>query len=107
MACAGYAYRVNAKRSTDDPKKKIFHPAAIFLAPFTFPVFILAWITLFVIRALFYGIFLVIFTVGLVVIRKPFLLIWLDKVATKVGNILLEANMLLVRLFLPHVNEKT
>ncbi len=101
MACAGYAYRVNVKRATEDPKKRIFHPAAIFLAPVTLPLFFLAWVSLFAIKALLYGVFLLLFTVGLVVIRKPFLFIWLDKIATKVGTKLLEANTLLIKLFLP------
>ncbi len=100
FACAGYAYRINARRPTEDPKKRNFHPAAIFVAPITVPVFIFARITLFAIRVLLYGIFLMLFTVGLVVIRKPFLFIWLDKMATKVGTMLLEANTLLIRLLI-------
>ena len=106
FGCAGYAYRVNSKRPAEDPKKKNFHRAAIFLAPITVPIFIFTWITLFAIRALLYGVFLLLFTVGLVVIRKPFLFIWLGKMAAKVGTMLLEANTLLIRLFLPQLNER-
>lgn len=101
IACTGYAYLVNAGRPDDDPKKKDFHPAAIILAPITLPLFTLGWISLFAIRVLFYGLFLIVSLVGLVVFRKPFLFIWLDKIGTKVGNKLLEANMLLIRLFFP------
>jgi hypothetical protein len=39
------------------------------------------------------------FTIAVLVIRKPFLLIWLDKIATKVGNKLLEANTILIQAF--------
>ena len=106
IACAGYAYRVNAKLPEGNPKKKNYHPAAIYLAPITWPLFALGWLSLFTIKALLYGIFLVIFTVGLIAIRKPFLFIWLNKIATKVGNRLLEANTLLIRLFFPQLNER-
>jgi len=96
---AGYAYRVNVRRSADDPKKKDFHPAAIFLAPITWPLFIFGFISLFVLKAVLYGIFLVILTIALIVFRKPFIFIWLDKIATKVGNMLLEANTMLIKIF--------
>jgi hypothetical protein len=99
-AFAGYAYRVNARLPADDPKKRDFHPFAVFLAPVTWPLFIFGFISLFVLKAFLYGIFLVIFTIALVVIRKPFIFVWLDKLATKVGNILLEANTKLIKFFL-------
>lgn len=98
FACAGYAYRVNAKRPADDPKKKDFNPATIFLAPITWPLFLFAWISLFVIKALIYGVFLILFTVALLAFRKSFLLIWLDKTATWIGNKLLEANTFLIKI---------
>jgi len=34
------------------------------------------------------------------VIRKPFLFVWLDKIATKIGNKLLEANTFLIKVVL-------
>lgn|SRR5574341_1040902 len=98
FACAGYAYRVNARRPADDPKKKIFHPGAIFLAPVTWPVFFFGSISIFMIKALAYGIFLILFTIALVAIRKPFLLIWLHKIATYIGDKLLEANTFLIKM---------
>jgi hypothetical protein len=100
-AFAGYAYRVNAKRSTDDPEKRDYHPAAIILAPLTWPFFLSGLILLFVIRALLYGIFLILFTIALVVIRKPFILAWLDKIAKTVGNKLLKVNSFLARQLFP------
>jgi hypothetical protein len=99
-ACAGYAYQVNAKRSADDPKKKDFRPAAIFLAPIMWPLFLLGFLSLFVLKAILYGIFLVMLTIALVAIRKPFIFVWLDKIAKKVGNMLLEANTWLIKIFL-------
>ncbi|NWG07568.1 MAG: hypothetical protein HXY35_12875 [Chloroflexi bacterium] len=99
-AFAGYAYRVNTQRPEDDPKKKDFHPAAVFLAPFTWPLFLFGMISLFILKAIFYGIFLLLLTVALVAIRKPFIFIWLDKIATMVGDKLLEANTMLIKVFL-------
>jgi len=106
-AFAGYAYLVNARRPADDPKKRDFHPAAVFLAPITWPLFLLFLISIFIIKALLYGVFLVLFTIVLIAFRKPFILIWLDKIATKVGNILLEVNTQLIKiLFSPWVGNR-
>ena len=95
--CAGYVYRVNARRPVDDPQKKNYHIGAILLAPFTWLLFLFASVTIFILRVFFYMVFLVLFTIALIVIRKPFLLIWLDKIATKIGNKLLETNTLLIK----------
>lgn len=103
--CAWYAYRVNARRPEDDPKKREFHPRAIILAPFTWPLFLMAFITIFIVKAILYGIFLILFTIALLVIRKPFLLIWLDKIATMIGNKLLGANTFLIRVVFGKPNE--
>jgi hypothetical protein len=97
-AFAGYAYRVNAKRAAEDPDKKDFHPMAVHLVPFTWPALILIYLFIFVTRALLYGIYLILFAFALIAFRKPFLLIWLDKVVRKVGDKLLEANTFLIRI---------
>ena len=94
----GYAYRVNAKRTADDPQKRDYHPLAVFLFP-VWPLWLAALISLFILRALAYGVFLALFTVALLVFRKPFLVIWLEKIAMSIGNRLLRANMLVLRLF--------
>ena len=107
FACAGYAYRINAKRPDDDPKKKDFHPGAFFLAPFTWPFFPLAFIFIFVLRILAYGLFLILFTIALIAIRKPFLFIWLVSIATYIGNKLLEANTFLIRIAFGDWEENT
>jgi hypothetical protein len=73
IACAGYTYYVNSKRADTDPKKQKYHPIAIFLAPFTFPLLILSGISIFILRALTYGTFLILFTLALVGARKPFI----------------------------------
>lgn len=98
--CAGYVYRVNARRKADDPEKRDYHPAAVPLS-LGWPLLVPLMVILFVLRALAYGVFLILFTVGLVVIRKPFLLVWLMKAATKIGTMLLNANTFLIRRFIP------
>jgi hypothetical protein len=95
-----YVYRINAGRAADDPQKQVYHPLAVLLFPF-WPLWALAWLTLFLLRALLYGMFLVLFTIALVVIRKPFILVWLEKAATAAGGRLLKVNTMLLRLLLP------
>ena len=97
LVCPGYAYRVNARLMQDDPKKRDFHIGAIFLAPITWILFLLASIMIFILRAVFYVVFLALFTIAVLAFRKPFLLVWLDKIAMKIGNKLLEANTFLIK----------
>ena len=97
LICAGYAYRVNARLAQDDPKKRDFHIGAIFLAPITWILFLLASITIFILRVVFYILFLILFTIAVLAFRKPFLFVWLDKIATKIGNKLLEGNTFLIK----------
>jgi len=109
MASTAYAYSVNSRRLNDDRKKKDFHPAAVFLATFTWPFFLLAFTLLFILRfivlilkAIAYGIFLILFTLALVGARKPFIF----RIMNAIGDALLEANTLLIKLFLrPWANE--
>lgn len=95
--CARHAYRVNARRSEDDPEKHSFYFGAIWLAPITWPAFLLASVMIFIIRVFVYMFVLVLFTIGLLVVRKPFLFVWLEKIAAKVGNKLLAANTFLIK----------
>jgi len=98
LVCAGYAYRANAGLAADDPKKRDYLPGAILLALITWPFFLFASIFLLVLRVLVYGVFLILFAIALVAIRKPFLLTWLDKIFTRIGDKLLKANTLLIKL---------
>ena len=97
LICAGYAYLVNARLARDDPKKRDFHFGAIFLAPIPWIFFLLASITIFILRVVFYVLFLTLFAIAVLAFRKLFLFVWLDKIATKVGNKLLEANTFLIK----------
>ncbi len=108
--CARYAYNVNEQLPNNHPKKRNFPPAAVHLTIITWPIIVVAgaiyysllamgYAALFVCKALLYGIFLILFTFALIFIRKPFLLIWLEKVARWVGGMMLEANAALLKLF--------
>jgi hypothetical protein len=97
-ACARYAYHVNEQRPEDDPKKRDFHRKAILLAPLTWGLFIFGSIIFFLLRALLYGVFLILFTLALLVIRKPFLIQWLRDTALRIGDRLLAANTFIIRL---------
>jgi hypothetical protein len=97
LAFAGYAYRVNAKRAADDPDKKDFPPGAIFLAPITWPIFLFGSISLFIIKALAYGIFLILFTIALLAFQDSDLPDWVENSFTRIGNKLLEANKFLIK----------
>ncbi|HJQ14452.1 MAG TPA: hypothetical protein VJ830_06860 [Anaerolineales bacterium] len=100
VTCTAFAYFVNSKRPDDDPKKKHYHPLAILLAPITVPLLIISSVIFLLLRVATYGVFLVLFSFALIFIRKPFLLEWLKKNTVRIGDLLLEANTLLIRLFL-------
>jgi cell division protein FtsW (lipid II flippase) len=99
--CAIYAYSINSQRSDDDSEKKNYQLGAIVFTFLTWPLFLIAFISLFLIRALSYGFFLVLFTVFLIIIpqeaSEP---TWLEKTAARIGETLLEANTVLFKLFL-------
>ena len=98
LVCAGYAYRANARLAEGDPKKRDYAPSAVALSLFTWPLLLFASFLLLVLRVLVYGLFLILFAIALVIIRKPFLLKWLDRIFTGIGNKLLLANTFLIKL---------
>jgi hypothetical protein len=99
-ACVLYAYFVNSRRAADDPKKKKYHPLAIVPATILSPLILILSVSFFLLRVLAYGVFMVIFIFVLIFIRKPFILAALQKLASAVGDRLLEVNTLLIRFFL-------
>jgi ABC-type multidrug transport system permease subunit len=107
--CAGYAYSLNSQRSEDDLEKKNYQLGAIIFTFLTWPFFLIAFISLFLIRALSYGFFLILFTIFLIIIpREASEPTWLEKTAASIGETLLEANTMLIKLFLrPWANEPT
>jgi ABC-type multidrug transport system permease subunit len=98
FVCAGYTYAVNLRRGADDPKKREYHPLAIIAAPFTVLLFLSLGILVFVLRALLFAGFLVIFAILLIGLRKPFLFVLWDRFATKIGDPLLKVNTRLIRM---------
>lgn len=100
IVCSMYAYYVDAKRLDDDPQKKNYRPLALLLAPITLPLFVILYVSLLFLRVVGYGVFIALFPFALIFIRKPFILEWLKKIALKIGNLLLEANTSLIRIFL-------
>jgi cell division protein FtsW (lipid II flippase) len=98
--CAVYAYSVNSQRSEDDPQKTNYQLGALIFTFLTWPIFLIAFLSLFLIRALSYGFFLILFTIFLIIIpRESSEPTWLEKTAAKIGETLLEANALLIKLF--------
>lgn len=107
FVCAAQAYAINSQRSEDDPEKKDFDPGALIFVFFTWPILIPAVISLFIVRALLYGVFLIVFTVLLIImpseLAEP---TWLESTITKIGQKLLEANTALLHLmFRPWAKE--
>ena len=98
--CAMFAYFVDSNRAADDPKKKNYHPLAILLAPITFPILAILSISFFILRVVVYTVFMVLFILALMCIRKPLITEGLQKTATSLGDRLMEANTFIVRLFL-------
>src|ERR1051325_3818872 len=68
--CVVYAYSVNSQRSEDDLEKKDYRPGAIIFTFLTWPLFLVAFISLFLIRALSYGLFFILFTILLIIIPR-------------------------------------
>jgi hypothetical protein len=98
--CALYVYRVNTRRLNDDPNKQDLPFLVVLFAPITWLPLIVGLVTVFLLRAILLSVSLLLAIIGLLLIRKPFLLVWLDKIATKVGTLLLAANTSLIRAFL-------
>ena len=99
--CAFLAYYVNSKRPDDDPKKRDYHPLAILFAPITLPLVVILGVSFYILRVATYGVFLVLYILALIFFRKPFILEWLKRTALKIGDLLMEVNSALVRIFLP------
>lgn len=93
---AGYVYLVNLKRPADDPQKKKYYSSGVLVLPFFWPFLLVGWFLLLILRAMYFGVFLFLFTLAMVFIRKPFWLVWLDKIAMKIGGMLLDANSALI-----------
>ena len=99
--CVIYACIVDAQRQDDDPQKRNYQIGAIVLALFTWPFLLIFFISIFLLRVFFYGFFLAVFTIALLFLpRGSYQLSRLEKTAARIGDLLLQANTLLIRIFL-------
>jgi hypothetical protein len=97
--CAGYAYSINAQRAQDDPEKRTYSLGAFVLVFFTWPVLLPLLISLFLLRVLLYGIFIMLFIIFLFIIpRESPKATWLEMKMGKIGDALLRANAFLIKL---------
>lgn len=92
------AYRINERRAPEDPRKRYYHPGAILLAPFIAIVVIPLAIAAFILAALLYAVFILVFSIMLVTLRRPFLFIWWNRFSTLVGEPLLRIGTSLILL---------
>ena len=99
-ACAIYAYYVDSKRPEDDPNKKHYHPAAIIFAPVTFPLFLIFSISIFILRVVTYGVFMVFFIIALIFIHDSRVMTTIRNDANFIGNRLMDVNTLLIKILL-------
>lgn len=98
--CTVYAYLVNERREPDDPGKKDLEPGGILFIPL-WPVQFLVGLMVTIMKALIYGIVLLVFTVAVILFRKPLFWPWIEKPVLRIGTKILEVNTILVRLLFP------
>ena len=96
-----YAYSINSQRTAEDPEKRNYRPSALVIVFFTWPILLPALLSLFLLRVLFYGIFVIIFiTILLLVPRERSEPTLLERKIARIGEALLDANAVLIRLML-------
>jgi hypothetical protein len=103
----GYSYYLNSQRAADDPKKLDIHTGVALLTPIVWPMLLVGAISLLILKVLIYGIFLVLFTIALLIIRQPFLMDSLKKAAAWIGDQLLQANSFLLRIVFGNFSKNT
>ena len=96
-----YAYSINSQRTAEDPEKRNYRPTTLVIVFFTWPILLPALLSLFLLRVLFYGIFVIIFiTILLLVPRERSEPTLLERKMARIGEALLDANTVLIRLML-------
>jgi len=66
--------------------------------PLFWPLLLIGWVLFIILKAIYFGLFLILFALAMVFIRKPFWLTWLEKIALKIGGMLMDANSTLIKL---------
>lgn len=100
FSCALYVYWRNRRRFKDDPGKQDYPFIAVLLTPILWIPLVAGLVIVFLMQAILLGISLLLTFIGFLVVRKSPLLVWWDKIATKVGALLLKANTSLIRAFI-------
>ena len=95
----GYVYLVDRMRPPEDPAKKYYDISGVIMAPVTWPFFVVITAITTFLKAILFGIVLVLFTMAMLVIREPIFWEWLEKRITKIGSVLLEVNNFVFNLF--------
>jgi hypothetical protein len=96
-----YAYSVNSQRTPDDPEKRAYRPSALVFVFFTWPILLPVLLSLFLLRVLFYGTFVIIFiTILLLIPREASEPTLLERKMARIGEALLDANTVLIKLML-------
>lgn len=96
---SGYAYLANRRLAPNDPAKKEYDLGAVFLAPITWPLVAFGGLVFTIIKAVLFGVFLLVFSAAVAVIRKPFFWPWIEPIISRIGRVLLKINTALIRLF--------
>ena len=90
--CSYYAYYLNSKREADDPEKKDYPCYSPWITPITIPLAGLGYLVFLILTSVLAFLFLIIFPLCLLFIRKPFIIKWLLEQAQKIGNSILWIN---------------
>jgi hypothetical protein len=100
-ACAMQAYSANSRRADDDPEKRDYRSGTLVVVFFTWPILLPALILVFIIRALLYSVFIIVFTIFLIILPREITQpTWLERKMTRIGDVLMEANTFLFKLLL-------
>lgn len=97
-----YAYLRNERLPNDSPEKQKYNKNSILFAPFTLPFVLLfsasAWLVIHFVRAILFGVFLLLFPLALLIFRKVRLIKWLLDQFERLGRALLKINTFLLRM---------
>ena len=99
---AGYTYLLDQRYAHDDPERRDFKLGAVFLAPITWPFLTVAWLMLGFIKAMLFGLLLVLFpliALMATLFRRPPFWRKIESIVIRIGRALLRANTRLLSLF--------
>ncbi len=68
------------------------------MVPLFWPFILVGWAAILLLRALHFGLFLILFTLAVIFIRESEDFTGLDKISTSIGDMLLDANSALLNL---------